>query len=154
MAAPERQPSMAPHEEQKLGMMILAGPFQPGLLWFEEGHHHPVNLTFLFLGGVKEQGLESGTAASLLHAFRFVLENMASVSALSHPHLRQKNQARCAGFAVVDIIYCALNKRCPKENENNVLQQQNMHNKEAIAYGFMGFPTPCSLPPYSFIVLS
>lgn len=122
--------------------------------WFQEGHHHPVNLTFFFLGGVKEQGLEWGTAASLLHAFRFVLENMASVSALSHPHLRQKNQAWCAGFAVVDIIYCALNKRCPKENENNVLQQQNMHNKEAIAYGFMGFPTPCSLPPYSFIVLS
>jgi len=28
-----------------------------------------------------------------------------------------------------------------------VLRQQNMHNKEAIACGFLGFLTPCSLPP-------
>lgn len=54
---------------------------------------------------------------------------------------KKKNQAQCAGFLAIDIIYCALNKRCPKENENNVLQQQNMHNKEAIAYGFPGFLT-------------
>lgn len=72
-----------------------------------------------------------------------MLENLASARALPLLNMREKkeNQARCAGFLVVDIIYCALKNPCPEENEYNVLQQQNMHNKEAIAYGFLGFLT-------------
>lgn len=87
--------------------------------------------------------MEWATATSVLYASRFVLENLASARALPLLNMRQKkeNPARFAGFLVVDIIYCALKKPCPEEKENNVLQQQNMHNKEAIAYGFLGFLT-------------
>lgn len=76
-------------------------------------------------------------------------ENLASAKALPLLNRRQKteNQARCAGFLVVDIIYCALKKPCPKEGEHNVLQQQNTHNKEEIANGFLGFLTQfCTSP--------
>lgn len=85
-------------------------------------------------------------ATSVLYAPRSVLKNLVSARALPLLNMRQKeeNQAPCAGFLVVDIIYCALRELCPEENENNVLQQQNMHNKEAIAYGFLGFLTQFS----------
>lgn len=78
-----------------------------------------------------------------------MLENLASARALPLLNMRQKteNQAGCAGFLVVDIIYCALKKTCPEESEHNVLQQQNMHNKEEIANGFLGFLTQfCASP--------
>lgn len=114
-----------------------------------------VSLADFFLWGIKEQGNRKW----LLLSYRLWGLCWKTWPLSGHFPLTRiwggepPPQARCAGFLVV-IIYCALNKRCPKENENNVLQQQNMHNKEAIAYGFLGFLTLCSLPPYSFIVSS